>query len=70
MWRVKPTTVYPIVISATEKLHVRCVSQLKDLSVARVLAAVKKAVLLNTCRIVRTILDHQEECSQPLLDFW
>ena len=68
MWRVKTTIVHPNVISDTGNVHVRCVSQLRDLGVVRVLAAVQKAVLLNTCRIVRSFLDHQEESGQPLLD--
>ena len=68
--RVKSTTVHLIVISATGFMHVRCLSQLKNLGVARVLAAAQKAVLLNTCRIVRSFLDPQEEGGQPLLDLW
>ena len=59
MWRVKTTTVHPIVISATGNVHVRCVSQLNDLGVARVLAAILKAILLNTCRIVRSFFDQR-----------
>ena len=67
MWTVKSTTVHPIVISATGNMHIRYVSQLKDLGVARVLAAVQKAVFLNTFRIVRPFLVHQEG-GQPLLE--
>ena len=40
IWGVKSTTVHPIVISAAGNVHVRFVNQLRDLDVARVLAAV------------------------------
>ena len=63
MWRVKSTTVHPIVISATGNVR-----KLKDLGVARLLVAVQKAVLLNTCHIIRSFLDHQVESGQQLLD--
>ena len=59
-----------IVISATRNVHVRCESQLNNLSVDRILAAVHKAVLLNICRTVHSFPDHQEEGGQLFLDFW
>ena len=57
MCTVKSTTVRPIVVSATGNAHVRCLSQLKNLDVDRVLAAVQKVVLLITCLVVRSFLD-------------
>ena len=67
---MKTTTVHTIVISATENLHVRSLNQLWDLGLSRELAAVQRALLLNTCRIVRYFLYHQEESGEPLLDLW
>ena len=68
MWRMKSSAVHPIVISATGNVYVRCVSQLKDLGVDRVLADVQKAILLIACCIVRSFFDHQKEVSQPLFE--
>ena len=66
MWRVKSTTVYPIVISTTGNVHVRCASQLKDPGVDRVLAAVQKAIVLNTCRIVPSLIIRKKGANR----FW
>ena len=40
MWRAKSTTVHSIVISVTGNVQVRCMSQLEDPCVARVLEAI------------------------------
>ena len=45
---MKLTAVHLIVIAVTGNVYVKCVSQLKDLGVDRVRAAVQIAVLLNT----------------------
>ena len=61
LWKVKSITVHPIVISAMENVQVSCVSELRDLGVPWVLAAVQKKVSLNTCSILRSFY-HVPRC--------
>lgn len=56
MWHLKKVTIRPLIISATGIVPKSLVAQLAELNISLTLATIQKAILMDTCHIVRRFL--------------
>ena len=56
LWHLKKVTIRPLVISATGIVPKSLVAQLTELNISPILATIQKAILMDTCHIVRRFL--------------